>query len=107
MSKNEETKPSSAKVEKTEADSVWEQIKKTPISLFGLSPKPLDELSTRLNVMPDKVHLSLKAPTAAIAAIEDALNVRRDPSGAESRIDSFEVETSQNGMLVIGRKKSK
>jgi hypothetical protein len=106
MSKNEETKIS-AKSEKTEADMLWEQIKKTPISLFGLSPKSLEEMSVRLNVAPDKVHLSLRAPGAAIAAIEDALNVRRDASGAESRVDSFEVETSQNGMLIVGRKKSK
>ncbi len=107
MSKNEETKSTAAKtekLEKTEADMVWEQIKKTPVALFGLAPKSLEELSVRLNVVPDKVHLSLRAPSAAVAAIEDALNVRRDANGAESRVNAFEVEASQNGMLIIGRR---
>jgi hypothetical protein len=105
MSKaNDESKTAVKSETKTEADVVWEQIKKTPISMFGLAPKPLQDISTRINVMPDKIHLSLNAPSAAVAMIEDALNVRRDGQGAEVRINAFDVETIQNGMLVISRK---
>lgn len=105
MSKTGDDTKSTTKAEsKTEADVVWEQIKKTPISMFGLAPKSLQEISTRINVMPDKVHLSLNAPSAAIAMIEDALNVRRDAQGAEVRVNAYDVETVQNGMLVISRK---
>ncbi len=108
MSKNStETKPlAKSDGVKSEADLIWDQIKKTPIALFGLSAKPLEEYSKRINVSDEKVHLSLSAPGAAIAAIEDALNVRRDGQGAEVRVNAFEVETMQNGMVSIGRRKA-
>ena len=104
MSKTSESSTKAAP--STEADVIWDQIKKVPVALFGLSANPLETLVKRVDILPDKVHLSLKAPSAAIAAIEDALNVRRDGQGGEVRVNSFEVEMSHNGMLIVGRKGS-
>jgi|LauGreDrversion4_2_1035121.scaffolds.fasta_scaffold09046_5 hypothetical protein len=105
MSSKNETKTESVKTaSRTEADTLWDQIKKTPITMFGLTSKPLEELVARIDVVPDKLHLSLRAPGASIAFIEDKLNVRRDGLGGEVRVDAFDVETTNNGMLVISRK---
>lgn len=106
MKKNEsvESVVSSEKVKSaSEADVIWEQIKKTPISMFGMTPNPLDSLVTRVNVTPDKLHLSINGPGALVSFVEDALNVRRNGQGAEVRVNSFEVESTNNGMLVISR----
>jgi len=101
-SKNE--KVESSKSAQSEADVLWEQIRKTPIQMFGLSSKPLEELVARINVVPDKLHLSLRAPGATVAFIEDKLNVKRDGFGGEVRVNAFDFETIENGMLVISRK---
>lgn len=90
-------------VKKSEADVLWDSIKNVPISLFGLSPKKLSEYCNRIDVMPDKVHLSLNGPTALIPAVEDALNLLKDGFGGEKRLNRFEVEQTQNGMLVISK----
>ena len=108
MKKNESTETNTVtdKVKAaplTEADNLWEQIKKTPVSMFGMAPNPLDTLVTRINVSPDKLHLSVKGPSALISFVEDALNVKRNALGAEVRVNSFEVESTNNGMLVISR----
>jgi hypothetical protein len=108
MKKNENVETVSA-VEKvksntpSEADALWDQIKKTPVSMFGMAPNPLETLVTRINVAPDKLHLSVKGPSALISFVEDALNVKRNAHGAEVRVNSFEVESTNNGMLVISK----
>lgn len=101
--KTEQSKESNSTA--SEADTLWEQIRKTPINMFGLSSKPLEDLVARINVVPDKLHLSLRAPGASVAFIEDKLNVRRDGLGGEVRVNAFDVETTENGMLVISRRK--
>ena len=88
---------------KSEADVLWDQIKKVPVAMFGMSAQPLEKLASRVDIVPDKVHLNLKAPTAAVAFIEDALNVRRDGQGSEARVNTFAVDVTGNGMLVVSR----
>lgn len=90
-------------VSKSEADVLWEQVKKVPISMFGMAAQPLEKMAKRIDVVPDKVHLNLNAPGAAVAFIEDALNVRRDGHGSEMRVNGYSVEVTNNGMLVISR----
>jgi hypothetical protein len=97
------TTSESTKSAASEADLLWEQIKKTPISLFGMAPNSLESLVTRVNIAPDKLHLSVKGPGASVSFIEDALNVRRDSMGSEVRVNGFEVESTNNGMLVISK----
>lgn len=87
----------------TASDGLWEEIRNVEMSMYGLAPQTIESLYERLPVDPKALYLRLKKPgaTAAISAIEVALNPQSDP---EQHL--FSVVSAENGLLVVSRKQN-
>ena len=102
MSESKDTKKQEIKHQKprTKADDIWDMIKGLTLDLFSLPGQTLEKNVTRLDVLPDLVHLKLKS-TAVLPAMEEALKTIKLPNGPYGETQSFKVD-QQISYVAIG-----
>ncbi len=83
-------------------DAVWAAIKDVPMSVFALPPKKVSEYFTMVTTVDDAVMIRLTSgATAAVAALEQALNVRTSPQGDQKQVERFLIAVADNGLITV------
>jgi len=74
----------------TFSDKLWEKIKDLDIEIFALPNQTLKDHVERAEVLPDQLHLIMKAP-AMIAVLEEVMRKQGPKLGLLGEHEGFEV----------------
>lgn len=83
------------------SETLWNEVRQLKMSMYGLNPQPIENFYESLPVDPKALYLRLKKAnaTAAVSALEVALNPHPDPNK-----QVYDVVAAEGGLLVITKK---
>lgn len=100
MKKDEVKEAAPKKVDKGMA--VWEAIKDLPMSIFSLPAQKVSSYFTLVATLDESAILRLStSATAALAALEQVLNVKTTPLGDQKQVERFVVTIAENGLITV------
>lgn len=87
------------KMQQTESDKIWDEIKDLAIDMFSLPNQTVKQHVKRVKITPTELHLTLKS-SAVIASLEEAIS--RDGRGTKYSTPKYDLEMSY-GYTIIKR----